>query len=128
MSGVRQNGRGSSRIATVVDGSLVAGWIKQGLERLDQVRFAVLQTTGDISIIPEPPPPMTARLEKETRMLDLNTATAEALDAVPELRGHGFEIVRYREERGRFDAVRQLEEVPGLAGKWDAAAGRLTVL
>lgn len=26
---------------------------KQGLERLDQVRFAVLETTGEISIIPE---------------------------------------------------------------------------
>lgn len=54
-------------------------------------------------------------------MIDLNSATAEDLDGVPELKGHGFEIVRYREERGRFDAVRQLEEVPGLAGKWDGA-------
>jgi tRNA(Arg) A34 adenosine deaminase TadA len=39
------------------------------------------------------------------------------IDALPALEGHGFEIVRYREERGRFDALRQLEEVPGLAGK-----------
>ena len=54
-------------------------------------------------------------------MIDLNTATANELDAIPELSGHGFEIVRYRDERGRFDAVRQLEEVPGLAGKWDGA-------
>ena len=54
-------------------------------------------------------------------MIDLNTATAAALDAVPALKGHGFEIVRYREERGRFDALRQLDEVPGLAGKWDGA-------
>jgi DNA uptake protein ComE-like DNA-binding protein len=54
-------------------------------------------------------------------MMDLNTATAAELDSVPELTGHGFEIVRYREERGRFDAVRQLEEVPGLAGEWDGA-------
>ncbi|WP_257010981.1 helix-hairpin-helix domain-containing protein [Sphingobium yanoikuyae] len=37
------------------------------------------------------------------------------------LAGHGFEIVRYREERGRFDALRQLDEVPGLAGKLDDA-------
>ena len=29
-------------------------------------------------------------------MIDLNTATAGDLDAVPQLRGHGFEIVRYR--------------------------------
>ena len=54
-------------------------------------------------------------------MIDLNTATAAELDAVPQLKGHGFEIVRYREERGRFDAFRQLDEVPGLAGKWDGA-------
>jgi len=50
-------------------------------------------------------------------MIDLNTATVDEIDAVPQLRGHGFEIVRYRKERGRFDALRQLEEVPGLAGK-----------
>jgi DNA uptake protein ComE-like DNA-binding protein len=54
-------------------------------------------------------------------MMDLNTATVAELDSVPELSGDGFEIVRYREERGRFDTVRQLEEVPGLAGKWDGA-------
>ena len=60
-------------------------------------------------------------------MIDLNTATAAELDTVPELQGHGFEITRYREERGRFDAVRQLEEVPGLAGKWDGAQDHVTV-
>ncbi|QCB37868.1 helix-hairpin-helix domain-containing protein [Sphingobium sp. PAMC28499] len=53
--------------------------------------------------------------------LDINAATAEQIDAVPALAGHGFEIVRYREERGRFDALRQLDEVPGLAGKLDDA-------
>ena len=45
-------------------------------------------------------------------MIDLNTASAEELDAVPELKGHGFEIVRYREERGQFTDLRQLDEVP----------------
>lgn len=60
-------------------------------------------------------------------VIDLNLATASELDAVPELQGHGFEIVRYREDRGRFDEVRQLEEVPGLAGKWDGAESRLRV-
>lgn len=52
-------------------------------------------------------------------MIDINTATAEEIDAVPQLKGHGFEIVRYRDERGRFDTARQLEEVPGLAGGVD---------
>ena len=51
------------------------------------------------------------------RMVDINTASADEIDAVAQLKGHGFEIVRYRDERGRFDAVRQLEEVPGMAGK-----------
>ena len=54
-------------------------------------------------------------------MIALNRATPAELDEVPQLKGHGFEIVRYREERGRFDDVRQLEEVPGLAGKWQGA-------
>lgn len=60
-------------------------------------------------------------------MIDLNTASAEELDAVPQLKGHGFEIVRYREERGRFDALRQLDEVPGLAGKWEGAEAGVRV-
>ncbi|QDZ06881.1 helix-hairpin-helix domain-containing protein [Sphingomonas panacisoli] len=60
-------------------------------------------------------------------MLDLNKATAEQLDSIDLLKGHGFEIVRYRAERGRFDEVRQLEEVPGLAGKWEGAESKVTV-
>ena len=60
-------------------------------------------------------------------MIDLNTATADELDAVPQLRGHGFEIVRYREERGRFDDLRQLDEVPGLARKWDGAEASVRI-
>jgi len=36
--------------------------------------------------------------------------------------------VRYREERGRFGSLRQLDEVPGLSGKVDEATGaKLTV-
>lgn len=60
-------------------------------------------------------------------MLNLNTATAEELDMISVLRGHGFEIVRYREERGRFTSLRQLDEVPGLAGKTDGVEGQLIV-
>ena len=59
--------------------------------------------------------------------INVNTATAEELDAVPGLRGHGFEIVRYRGERGKFTDLRQLEQVPGLAGKVDGSAAALTV-
>ena len=58
-------------------------------------------------------------------MIDINVATADEIDALPQLKGHGFEIVRYREERGRFDALRQLEEVPGLAGKVAGLEGGL---
>lgn len=50
-------------------------------------------------------------------MININTASADQIDAIAPLKGHGFEIVRYREERGRFDQLRQLEEVPGLSGK-----------
>ena len=60
-------------------------------------------------------------------MVDLNTATAAELDTVPALKGHGFEIVRYREERGRFTELRQLNEVPGLAGKADGLETQVTV-
>ena len=51
--------------------------------------------------------------------LDINAAGKEELDSIEGLAGHGHEIVRYREERGRFTELRQLDEVPGLAGKVD---------
>lgn len=54
-------------------------------------------------------------------MPDINRATREELDEVPALRGHGPEIVRVRGERGGFRSLRELEEVPGLAGKVDEA-------
>jgi competence protein ComEA len=59
--------------------------------------------------------------------INVNTATADELDAVQGLQGHGFEIVRYRDERGRFTDLRQLEEVPGLAGKVDGSRAALSV-
>ena len=60
--------------------------------------------------------------------VDLNSANQEALDAVEGLEGHGHEIVRYRDERGGFTDLRQLEEVPGLTGKvTDAIRDRLTI-
>lgn len=46
---------------------------------------------------------------------------------MPALKGHGHEIVRYRDERGGFTALRQLEEVPGLAGKTDGVAEFVSV-
>ena len=54
-----------------------------------------------------------------TNQTDLNTADQDQLDQVEGLGGHGHEIVRYREERGGFTDLRQLEEVPGLTGKVD---------
>ena len=61
------------------------------------------------------------------QMLNLNTATVEELDAISQLQGHGFEIVRTRTERGSFTSLRQLNEVPGLAGKADGLDALLTV-
>ena len=54
--------------------------------------------------------------------INVNTASADELDADEALKGHGPEIVRYREERGGFTDLRQLDEVPGLATKLDGAA------
>ena len=59
---------------------------------------------------------------------NVNTADQDAIDAIGALRGHGYEIVRYRKERGRFTGLRQLDEVPGLSGKVDdATRARLEV-
>lgn len=63
----------------------------------------------------------------DAALVNVNTATAEELDAVRVLKGHGFEIVRYREERGTFTDLRQLDEVPGLTGKADRGRSALTV-
>jgi competence protein ComEA len=52
-----------------------------------------------------------------TGTIDINAADQDELDAIEALRGHGPEIVRYREERGGFTDLRQLDEVPGLSGK-----------
>jgi competence protein ComEA len=49
--------------------------------------------------------------------VDLNRASQQDLDAIPGLEGHGFEIIRYRAERGSFKSLRELNEVPGLANK-----------
>jgi len=59
--------------------------------------------------------------------LNINTATAAEIDGIAQLKGHGFEIVRYREERGGFSDLRQLDEVPGLTGKADGLDGMITV-
>lgn len=45
-------------------------------------------------------------------MIDINTATAAEIDAIAPLKGHGFEIARYRQERDGFTELRPLDEVP----------------
>ncbi len=54
-----------------------------------------------------------------TDTIDLNRADKEQLDSIDALKGHGYEIVRFRDERGGFTEVHQLDEVPGLTGKLD---------
>jgi competence protein ComEA len=66
--------------------------------------------------------------EGSSVQVNVNAAAQAELDAVEGLAGHGFEIVRYREERGGFTELRQLDEVPGLSGKIDdATRARLKV-
>lgn len=59
--------------------------------------------------------------------VDINSATAEDLDKIPQLNGHGFEIVRYRGEHGRFTELRQLEEVPAMAGQTEGLEATLYI-
>lgn len=58
-----------------------------------------------------------ASLWEKGAPINVNAAIATELDAISALAGHGFEIVRYREERGGFREPRQLDEVPGLPVK-----------
>jgi DNA uptake protein ComE-like DNA-binding protein len=63
-----------------------------------------------------------------TDRIDINAADQDAFDTVEGLRGHGHEIVRYREERGGFTSLRELDEVPGLTGNvGEATRRRLTI-
>ncbi|MES2097990.1 MAG: helix-hairpin-helix domain-containing protein [Pseudomonadota bacterium] len=60
-------------------------------------------------------------MNNDQRIVNVNHASSEELEETGSLRGHGYEIVRYRDERGKFDSLRQLDEVPGLSGKVDEA-------
>jgi uncharacterized membrane protein YcaP (DUF421 family) len=46
--------RALSRSRLAVEDVLAVGRETQGLERLDQIKYAVLETGGQISVIPEP--------------------------------------------------------------------------
>jgi len=71
---------------------------------------------------PAVPHPFRAPSVGAAMKIDINRADKKALDSVEALKGHGHEIVRYREERGGFTELRQLDEVPGLTGKLDETA------
>jgi competence protein ComEA len=46
----------------------------------------------------------------DQQTVDINTATADELDAIPALKGHGFEIVQYRDARDGSTNLRQVGE------------------
>jgi len=48
--------------------------------------------------------------------VDVNTAKVKELDAIPQPKGHGLEILRYRAGRRVFTALRHAKKVPGMAG------------
>ena len=79
-----------------------------------------LQRRPPIRIEPGPQPPYAQweSLIKEARQVDLNHATAQELERLPEV-GPSLakRIVEYRQAHGRFRAPEELQDVPGIGPK-----------
>ena len=56
-----------------------------------------------------------APAEQAGGLLNINTATAEELDALPGIGpGYAQRIVDYRESQGPFEAIEAIQNVPGI--------------
>lgn len=88
---------------------------------LDAVNLAATVADGERVYVPrkgEVPPPLTggvASVARPSGPLDLNTATAEELEALPGIGpATASAILAYRQEHGRFRTVDELLEVRGI--------------
>jgi competence protein ComEA len=85
---------------------------------LDQVNLAAKVSDGDRVYVPrrgEAPPPAAAGQPAAEGPVNLNTATAEQLDALPGVGpSTAAAIVEHRTRNGRFRTVDDLGQVPGI--------------
>lgn len=89
------------------------------------------QRRAPITVEPGPPPPYAQwdGLLSEARQVDLNQATADELERLPEI-GPSLaqRIIEYRNAKGRFRTPEDLLEVPGIGPKtYDTLKEYITV-
>lgn len=114
----------------VADAIVASGGMSPGAD-VEQLNLAARVADGDRIYVPrkgETPPPVvspsppaaggpsgTGRTGSPGGPVDLNTATAEQLDALPGVGpATSRAILAYRSSRGRFRSVTELLEVPGI--------------